>query len=233
MVCFQDLLNLEPAAATIPPLWTIDKNGRFYHVVQRASNKDNIYDKEVALYRENLLCRICAMYDITILFSVVMKNHSHDIVMADNWELISKATKQVNSAVSKQVRKIYSKRYHHGRRVFASRPYYRPIHDIVDLHVVSKYTFDNVAKVEGKGGYVPYSCFWNMENGIVSRPYNKELYPVLFGMPVTDLCKLFKQNDISTIRRMAIERFSNWTKLDNDRLFKVKPEVPWVEMAGI
>ena len=231
MLNFHDLLNLEPVS--VPPLRTIDKNGRFYHVVQRASNKDNIYDKELAKYRENLLCRICALYDITILFSVVMKNHSHDIVMAEAWELISKATKQVNSAVSKQVRNKNPKKYSNGRRVFASRPYYRAIHDIVDLHVVSKYTFDNVAKVEEMGGFVPYSCFWTMEKGIVVRPYNKELYPLLFQMSETDLCKFFKENDISTVRKLTIEHFRDWTQEDNDRFFKANASVPWLDIVSV
>ncbi len=45
------------------PMNRIDKNGRFYHVVQRASNRENIYDNETAKYRANLLARICTMYN--------------------------------------------------------------------------------------------------------------------------------------------------------------------------
>lgn len=231
MINFVELLALEPKIPAVAPLRTIDKNGRFYHLVQRASNKENIYDKELAKYRENLLCRISSMYDVTILFSVVLRNHSHDVFMTENWEFISKAIKQVNSAISKKVREKHPQKYINGRRVFESKPYYRALHDIVDLHVVAKYTYDNVAKVEEKGGYVPYSCFWTMEKGFLSKPYNKLIYPALFDMTEIELCNLFKENDITTVRKLAQNRFKNWTQLDNDRLFKADINVHWLDLA--
>ena len=210
------------------PLRQIDKNGRFYHVVQRASNRENIYDNETAKYRANLMARICSMYNVTILFSVVMSNHTHDILMAERWELIAQVIKEVNSAVARRIRKKDSQRYTNGRRIFEEAPYYRAIHDIIALMVVSKYVYDNAKDMEDKGKYVPYSCFWHMRNGRLPKPYRKELYPLLFGMNELELCSFFDAHSISEIREIACELFKTWTKHDNDSFFKTDISLPWL-----
>lgn len=228
MVKFEDLMNVVQYSAEIPVIRPIDKLGRFYHVVQRASNRDNIYDSDLAKYRENLLCRICAMYNVVVLFSVVLSNHTHDILLANNWEDIATIIRLVNTAVSHRVRKKNPKKYSNGRRVFESTPYYRAIHDIVDLYVVSKYVFDNVKNVVMNKGFVPYSCFWYMENGNLTKPYNRKIYQILFGMSIEELCSVFNENDISTVKQMALTRYQDWSQADNDRLFKTNVSKPWL-----
>lgn len=211
------------------PIKMIDKNGRFYHVVQRASNRDYIYDNEIAKYRANLLARICSMYNVTILFSVVMSTHTHDILIAERWELIAQVIKEVNSAVARRIRKKDSNRYTNGRRIFEETPYYRAIHDIVALMVVSKYVYDNAKDVEDTGKYVPYSCFWLMRNDRLPKFYKKELYTILFGMTEIELCAFFDAHTITEVREIATKRFKAWTKLDNDSFFKVDISLPWLD----
>lgn len=228
MVNFKDLLIEDVGADGVGRIRKIDKNGRFYHVVQRAANRDNIYDKEIANYRENRLCKICAMYNVVIVFSVVMTNHTHDVLMAENWELIAQVLKLVNSAVARKVRKRNSKKYAYGRNVFEETPFYRAIHDVIALMVVGKYVFDNANSVELKGGFVPYSCFSFLKKGYVIKPYNKNLYPMIFGLSELELCTLYAQNDLAQIQEIAKSRFKNWTQHDNDLLFKADISVPWL-----
>lgn len=228
MLDFKEFMNLGERNYELPLLRRIDKNGRFYHVVQRASNRDNIYDADLAKYRENVLCRICAMYNVVILFSVVLTNHTHDILVANNWEDIATVIRLVNAAVSHKVRKKNPKRYANGRRVFETTPFYRAIHDMVALYVVSKYAFDNVKNVVLSKGFVPFSCFWYMENGTLTRPYDKRNYETLFGMSVMELYKLFNENDMGTVRQFALDRYANWTQTDTDRLFKVDASKSWI-----
>ena len=211
------------------PLNRIDKNGRFYHVVQRASNRENIYDNEIAKYRANLLARICTMYNVTILFSVVMSNHTHDILMAEKWELIAQVIKEVNSAVARRLRKKSQQKYTNGRRVFEESPYYRAIHDIVALMVVAKYVFDNAKSIEDKGKYVPYSCFWFMRNDRLNKPYRKELYPLFFGMTEIELCNFFDAHTLAEVRTIATQLFKDWTQTDNDSFFKADISLSWLE----
>ena len=229
MVDFNNLWNCGLILTSIPLLRILDKNGHFYHVVQRASGRDNIYDGELAKYRHNLLCRLCAMHNVVIVFSVTMTNHSHDILMAEKWEDISTVMRLLNSSVAHYVKKKNAKRYTNGRRVFESRPYYRVIKDIVDLFVTGKYIFDNAKQIEDKGGFVPFSCFWTMSRGILVKPYDRKLYTLIFNMTETEICKLYLENDISTVHQIATTNFGHWTTQDNARLFKVNPDIPWLE----
>lgn len=233
MVKFEDLMSSAQPSNEIPVLKPIDKNGRFYHVVQRASNRDNIYDNDLARYRENLLCRICTMYNVVILFSVVLSNHTHDILLAHNWENIATVIRLVNTAVARRLRKKNPKKYAYGRRVFESTPYYRAIHDIVGLYVVSKYVFDNAKNVILNKGFVPFSCFWFMENGNLTKPYDRRVYQTLFGMSVEELYRLFNENDISGVKQLALTQYRDWTETDNDSLFKSNVSKSWLNQDFI
>ena len=226
MVEFKDLFLND---SSIPEVRRTDKNGRFYHIIQRASSRDNIYDAEIAKYRENTLCRLCAMHNVVIIFSVVMTNHTHDVLMGENLDSISNVIRLVNSAVSRRLRKRSPQRYTNGRKVFESDPYYRAIHDIVSLTIVGKYTYDNVMDIKLKNGFVPYSCFSFLEKGTVIKPYNKNLYPSLFGMSEQELCNLYKANDMHAVRQIALNLYKNWTLEDNDRIFKANINIPWLD----
>lgn len=225
---YEELRAQETTFEVIPLKRAVDKNGHFYHAVQRAANRENIFDIELARYRHNLLCRICAMHNVTIIASVVMSNHTHDLFMADYLDDVSTVLRIVNTAVSHYLRKKNPKKYTNGRRVFEDVPYYRAIHDIVALMIAIKYIFDNAKALEVKGAIVPFSCFWNMSKGYLSKPYNKALYEKLFGLKDTELYNFLNENDMSEVRRLSLEMFSHWTKQDNDSVFKRDPSLPWL-----
>ena len=229
MVDFNSFWNSEIMIATIPLLYILDKNGHFYHVVQRASGRDNIYDSELAKYRHNLLCRLCAMHNVVIIFSVTMTNHTHDILVAEKWEDIATVMRLLNTSISRKLRKKNPKKYTKGRRVFESRPYYRVIKNIIDLFDTGKYVFDNAKQIESKGGFVPFSCFWHISQGIIIKPYDKRIYTFMFEMTETEICKLYAENDKHAIHKFALTHFEHWTTQDNDKFFKVNPNIPWLE----
>lgn len=227
MLDFNELMGHETNGFVQPKRMRTDKNGRIYHATQRAAGKEFIFDKEIGKYRHNLLCRICARFNVKIIFSVVMSNHTHDVLMAKNVEEISKVLRLVNSAVSHKVREQNPRKYTNGKRVFESRPYLRAIKDIVSLTTVGKYDYDNVKHVLERGEFVPYDCFWALKRGIVVKPYDKELYTALFGMSEKELCDFYESNDSQMVAKLARERFKDWTKLDNDHFFKADFSKPW------
>ncbi len=229
MLDFNELMKKETNGLSQPKRTKTDKNGRIYHATQRAAGKEFIFDKEVGKYRHNILCRICARFNVKIIFSVVMGNHTHDVLMAENVDTISKVLRLVNSAVSHKIREQNPHKYINGKRVFESRPFLRAIKDIVSLTTVGKYDYDNVKHVLGKGEFVPYDCFWAFKKGIVVKPYDKDLYPALFGMSEKELCDFYEANDAQVVAKLAKERFKDWTKLDNDRFFKANASKPWLD----
>lgn len=105
MVSFDEILDPSTMDERIPWHRKVDKNGRFYHATQRAANKEFIFDKELGQYRHNTLCRICTRLNVKILFSVVMSNHTHDVLIANDWADISNALRLVNTSVCHKLRK--------------------------------------------------------------------------------------------------------------------------------
>lgn len=103
------------------------------------------------------------------------------------------------------------------------------IKSIVDLTTVGKYVFDNAKSVLDKGEFVPYNCFWMFEKGLVTKPYDKKLYQLLFGMDEKQLYKLFSGNDANTVYKIANTLFRDWTTADNDRIFKKDASKPWLD----
>ena len=228
MVSFNEIIGPKDNEERMPLREKVDRNGRFYHATQRVSNKEFIFDKELGQYRHNMLCRICSLRNVKIIFSVTMSNHTHDVLVAEKWMDIVDALRLVNTAVAHRVRKKSPTKYRNGRTVFESSPHYRVIKDIVELTTVGKYDYDNVRNVLDKGEFVPYDCFWFLERGIECKPYDKDIYPLLFGMTEKELCAFYRDNDYKAVYNAAKALFKDWTKADNDRLFKADASVPWL-----
>ena len=112
MMCFDEIIGIEEGEERNDWNVKVDKNGRFYHVTQRAANREFIFDKELGQYRHNLLCRICSRLNVKIIFSVTMSNHTHDVLVQEmeehlpgyeTCEYIHKS--QIEKEISKQVQK--------------------------------------------------------------------------------------------------------------------------------
>ena len=224
---YEQLKAQVPKVAELPELKVLDKNGHFYHAVQRAANRDFIFDFELGQYRHNLLCRLCGIHDVSIIASVVMNNHTHDLLMADTWENIHNVMRLMNTSVAHSVRKR-SKKFTNGHRVFESTPYYRAIRSIEDLMVTIKYIFDNMRQVEVNGGAIPFSCFWSMARGYLPKSYGKSIYLALFGMTEIELFNFLNENSMQDVVRLAHERFQSWTPQDNANTFMLNPDIPWL-----
>ncbi len=208
---------------------SIDRNGHIYHTIQQGWNKDNIYNcDDAGIYRHNLLRRLCSTHGVTIIFSVVMPNHTHDVLMAEKWDDIAEVYRILNSRVSHYLRKKNPKKYLPGRNIFDERPVYKVVKDIIQLFYLGKYIYDNPLPYITEKRYIPFNCFSTMEKGYLLSSYNEKVYIDLFGMDFTEMCTIYRTKTKQEVLAYAQARFSSWTQTDNDEVFKVDATKPWL-----
>lgn len=208
---------------------TIEKNGRFYHVVQRGRNRENIYDDRSARYRHDLLCSQCLKNGVGVLFSVVMPNHTHDLLYSESWDNISKTLKSTNTQVARFIKKSNPKKFKIDKRVFDERPVYIAIKNIRHLGIAGKYIYENFAEYERQNKFVPFSCFFGMRNDYLPvPPYRKDLYEFIYGLDIQNLCSFFEKASTKDIEKLMENRFSSFSKTNFDALFKINPSLPWL-----
>lgn len=201
----------------------IRKDGRFYHVITTSWRKRWLYDSELALYRKDLLNEECIKHGVTILFSVTMPTHTHDVFITPDWETIAEVIRIVNSSVSKYVRRHMPERMKNRSKVLSEHPAYVIINDIVQLFVTGKYLYKNYSYLKDENKAVPDSCFWMFEKNYFSDPYNGKLYKQLFGMEPKNLLDFYANHSDAEIKMFCDTAFSEWTEEDNKRLFFRKP----------
>ena len=197
----------------------IMKNGLFYHVITTSWRKRRLYDTELASYRKDLLHELCIRCGITILFSVTMPTHTHDVFITPDWETLSHVITILNSNVAKHVRRYMPDRVKGRKLVFSEDPAYVMVSDMPHLFYLGKYTYGNYLYLRSEGKPVPDSCFWMFEKGYFAEPYNGKLYPRLFGMDAPDLLEFYKAHTESEIMTYARDAFMDWTDADNASLF--------------
>lgn len=182
-----------------------------------------MFNRDIASFRHTMLCRLCIEFNVVILFSVTMPNHTHDVLLSDSWDNIANVYKCLNSAVSKYVYKKDPKRKEKGKPVFNSRPTYSIVTTVNYLFFLGRYLLWNVEQLESEGRFVPYSCFWMFEKGHFSEPYKKGIYKELFGFEANELLDLYKTHSKKEVFEMAKTLFSDWTQEMNDEVFLVAP----------
>jgi len=197
----------------------IMKNGTFYHVITTSWRKRRLFDPELALYRKDLFHELCIKCGITILFSVTMPTHTHDVVITPDWETLSHVVMILDSNVAKHVRKYMPDRVKGRKLVFSEDPAYVMISDMAHLFYLGKYTYGNYLYLRREGKAVPDSCFWMFEKGYFSEPYNGKLYPKLFGLEAPELLEFYKAHTDAEVLSYAREAFLDWTDADNAGLF--------------
>ena len=188
----------------------IDKSAYFHHVVTKSWNGDRIFNREVAEYRHNLLCKLCDGKGVTLMFSVTMPNHTHDILLTPDWSVLAEVIRVLNSHVSPVVKRNYPERFQRGRPVFNRNPDYVALHDPVALLCAGKYVFDNPAYLKEQNQYVPHSCFWMLERGYLVTPYDEKVLQKIFGLSAKALFALYSTNDSKTVRDFAVRHYSDW-----------------------
>ena len=197
----------------------IDKNGLVYHVITTSWRKKRLFDKDLAKYRQELLCELCSKKGIAILFSATMPTHTHEVFITPSWEVLSSVMRTLNSNVAKYARRHLSEKIEERARVFSDDPAYVMVDSINYLMYLGMYIFCNQQHLKDEGKSVPDSCFWMFEKGYFPEPYNAELYLKLFGMNATELLALYKTKTAKEVWKFAKERFIEWTEEDNRRLF--------------
>lgn len=170
-----------------------------------------------------MLCRLCIEFNVVILFSVTMPNHTHDVFFSDSWENISNVLKSLNSAVSKYVYKKDPKRKEKRKPIFNSRPNYSIVTTVNYLFFLGRYCLWNVEQLENEGRFVPYSCFWMFEKGHFSEPYKRGIYKDLFGFEPNELLDFYKAHSKSEVFELSKTLFSDWTQEMNNEVFIAEP----------
>ena len=159
---------------------SVDKNGHCYHTTQQTRNKMALFNSDIANYRHCILCKLCIRYHVLILFTVVMPNHTHDVLWGKNWETISTVLRLVNTYVVRYVNKNYPKRK--GLPMFNGRPSYKVVKSMDHLFFLGKYTQWNAETKETPDSPgPPFSCFWMFPKSTFTSPYNPAIYMELFG----------------------------------------------------
>ena len=176
-----------------------------------------LFNNDIARYRNHLMCELCIRYEITVLYSVVMPTHTHDVLYSKNWRNISDMYRVLNSSLVRYVSHRYPQRK--GLRLFCERPQYTVIREMLHLFFLGKYVEDNASSREGEGKGVPYSCFWMFENGHFQPPYNKDIYETLFGIPFKELYEFYKAHSKKEVWLEAQRRFGDWTPEMNSKVF--------------
>lgn len=198
----------------------IDKTGVFYHVITKSQTGDNIFlSKGAGEYRHNLLCRLCEERGITILFSVTMPNHTHDVLLAYDWRMISEVYKILNTNVSKFIRAANPGKYPKGVKIIRRHPVYIVIRDVIYLFVLGKYIFDNPEYLRKDGKFVPYDCFWMFRTEHFNNAYDEKIYYTLFSLSAKELYNIYESMDMKAVRQYAISHFSHWTKTMIQNIF--------------
>lgn len=190
----------------------IDKTGCIYHVITKSFDGGTVFHQDSGDYRHNLLCRLCEERGITILFSVTMNNHTHDVLLVPDWEQLVAVYRILNLNVSKYLRRKYPRRFKSGMRVLRRFPTYIVVRDIVNLFCLGKYIYDNPAYMREEGKFVPHSCFWMFEREYFSEPYDERLYVSLFGMTAREMLDIYSSLSAEQVRDIAVERFRLWTE---------------------
>ena len=198
----------------------IDKRGLCYHVITQSWDKKTIFNKDVASYRQNLLCKLCSERGIVILFSVTMSNHTHEVFLTSNWETLSAMITSLDGNVAKYIRKHDKDgRLRNKRKIFDYCPKYVIVKDIVYLLYLGKYIHDNPAYLRAEGKVIPDSCFWMFEKGHFIVPYDEKMYEKLFGLTYSQILELYSSKTKSEVLEYARQLYAGWTDEDNRRMF--------------
>ena len=197
----------------------IRKDGTVYHVITKSWRKRRLFDTELASYRKDLLHELCIRFGITILFSVTMPTHTHDVFITPQWSILSHVMTILDSNVAKHVRKYMPDRVKGRKLVFSEDPAYVMVTDMPHLFFLGKYTFGNYLYLKNEGKTVPDSCFWMFEKGYFAEPYNGKLYRRLFGMEAPELLEFYRTHSDAEVMSYARQAFIDWTEDDNAGLF--------------
>ena len=192
-------------------LGNIDKTGCFYHVITKSFDGGTIFRQETGDYRHTMLCRQCSEHGITILFSVTMLNHTHDVLLVPDWESLADAYRVIDQTVTRTIRRRSARHFSKDVRILRRYPTYVAIRDIGTLFYEGKYVYDNAACMKADGKHVPHSCFWMFERNYFPCPYDETIYNKLFGLSPRELLGIYSTRSAKEVMEYANHLASTWT----------------------
>ncbi len=179
---------------------TIDHNAKVFHAVQRTTMRLPLLESDrVHEYRSRNLRRYCMEENVTILCDILMSNHSHTILYADDPSRILSVFKRLNTGLSKFVwdNVISGSEYefqfndYMPYRLFSSSVRLFPVAGIIPLLIDTRYLYEN-PRHHGSSKYglsYAHSSFHQMANGELSkREY--ALFSSLYGMGPKQVMKM-------------------------------------------
>lgn len=197
----------------------IDKTGIAYHVITTAWRKKRLFDMDLAKYRQNLLCELCAKMGITILFSATLPTHTHEVFITPSWKILSNMIRILNSNVAKYAKKHMAEKLEGWSSVFGPDPAYVLVDSMDYLFFLGKYVYENQQRLKEEGKSVPDSCFWMFEKNYFPSPYRADIYQKLFGISPVDLYSIYKSKTSREVWLLSKKMFGDWTVEDNRKLF--------------
>ena len=213
-------------------IWkNIDKTACFYHVITKSNDGRTIFHSDSGEYRHNLLCRLCEERGITILFSMTMPNHTHDVFLTPSWEALVDVYRNLGMNITKYLRKKDSKKYKKEFRILRRYPIYIPVRDIVALFYLGKYIFDNPAYLASEKKFVPHSCFWMFEKNHFTTPYDAGIYEKLFGLTPQEMFTIFSTKSKEEVLAFAKAKYADWDNRKTAAVF-FKPPSQYVPVQG-
>ena len=189
----------------------IDKTACFYHVITKSNDGGVIFHQDSGDYRHSLLCRFCEEEGVTILFSMTMPNHTHDVFLTPSWEALTKVMRKVDLNITRHLRRRNPKKFKPGFRILRRYPAYIPIRDVVSLFMCGKYVYDNPDYLRAEGKFIPHSCFWMFEKEYFPAGYDGSIYRKLLAISPKEVVRLFSTCTPMQILEYAKEHFSRWT----------------------
>jgi len=168
----------------------VDSNWKFYHVVQRAYRRYHIFNGNAAWYYHSLTESKCAKYGVLIICQVIMSNHIHEILYAEDLKNISRLKAMAGNRTSTFVNR---NRFENNKKpfdhLFDSRPGFVPIRNRVQLLVTLKYIMDNDLELRKIGEKASYSSFDNWKDGNAKELGANEV-AALYGLKLSELYEL-------------------------------------------
>jgi len=195
---------------------TVDRNWRFYHVVQRTYNSRNLLTSAVGTFYHNSLEKQCVNNGVVLLCDVAMPTHTHELFFSEDVNWISEARRVAHRAVSVSIRnELKNKGYSVPKRVFDANPGYIAIHDSTQLFNTLKYIWDNEQSLIKENLRPAYSCFyqWEKEN---YKSQCVEIFEVIFEADIKTIIKTF-QGGSAKVREFT-SRFKNQKTMEQDRI---------------
>lgn len=195
---------------------TVDRNWRFYHVVQRTYNSRNLFTSSIGTFYHNSLEKQCVKNKVVLLCDVAMPTHTHELFFSEDVNWISEARRVAHRGISVVIRNdLKSKGYSVPKRVFDTNPGYVAIHDRIQLFNTLKYIWDNDQSLSKDNQRPAYSCFyqWEKEN---YKSQCVEIFEVIFDADIKTILKVFKGG--SKAIRDFTERFTDEKFVEQDKI---------------